>query len=205
VEGTVTMAGRLTGKLIHAPKAPLMWRLRNTLTWRYLWGWAMSGLARWFSKVTGVLTITSELRAVLWHDGKPTDYGVISRRMITDAGVAFLVDDWTNDATDITTMNFHSCGIGVGVEAVGNIALVNESDPAITTRAAGVKSQPSAWILRTVGTNTFTGGGAIIEHGLFSQLAVGGTLWDRHVFLAYNVVNTDAIQWTYDLTINSGG
>jgi hypothetical protein len=49
-------------------------------------------------------------------------------------------------------------------------------------------------------------GGAITEHGLFSQTrAGGGTLMDRSKFAAINVVATDSIQFTYELTLTAGG
>jgi hypothetical protein len=46
----------------------------------------------------------------------------------------------------------------------------------------------------------------VTEHGIFSQAATGGgTLWDRSVFSAINVVSGDSIQFTYTCTVSSGG
>lgn len=142
-------------------------------------------------------------------DGTIEHLGLISTKLITDAGVAFLVDDWDNNGQDITTMNFHGCGTGTNAEAVGDTALQTESTTALNpdnTRATGTRSQPAANQYRTVGTLTFDGSAAITEHGILSQAATGGgTLWDRSVFSAINVVNGDSIQFTYTCTVSSGG
>jgi len=163
-------------------------------------------LAKGVAGLTGIPVLTSELRAVLRRaDGSVVNYGVIARMVVTDVGVGFLVDDWDDDTTDITTMNFHACGTGVGAEAAGDTALGTEAT-SITDRATGAKSQPAANQLRTVGTQTFTGAGAITEHGLFSVVTESsGVLWDRSVFAEVNVGDTDSIQWTYTATFSSGG
>lgn len=128
------------------------------------------------------------------------DYGLVSARVVTDAAVAFLVDDWDNNATDITTMNQHASGTGVAAENVTDVALGTE----VATRSAGVKSQPTANQLRTIATITYAAPFAITEHGIFSA-AAAGTLWDRSVFAAINVAAADAIEFTYTCTVNAGG
>ena len=161
-----------------------------------------------FAKDQGFLTFEPELRGRLIRGPhSPTvngrrelDLGVLSRRVITDAGVAFLVDDWDLGTTEISNMNFHGNGTGAVAEAVGDTALGTE----VETRAAGTKSQPAANQLRTIGTIAITATRAITEHGTFSASTVG-TLWDRSVFTAINVVNGDSIQYTYTCTVNSGG
>lgn len=155
--------------------------------------------------------LSAAMDKFLVNYGVWTNYGVVSHRVITDAGVAFLVDDWDNNGQDQTTMNFHGCGTGAGAEAVGNTALTTESTTALvpdSTRATGTRSQPTANQYRSVGTLTFDADAAIIEHGLFSASGTGtGTLWDRSTFAAINVVgaNGDSIQFTYTATISSGG
>ncbi len=139
-------------------------------------------------------------RGMFWRGDYWEDLGLIGARLVTDAGVAFLVDDWDSDAQDITTMNFHGGGTGVVAENVADTALGTE----VETREAGTKSQPAANQLRSVATHTFSGTFAITEHGLFSASS-GGTLWDRTVFSAINVVSGDAIEYTYTCTVNSGG
>jgi len=130
------------------------------------------------------------------------ELGVLSRKVVTDAGVAFMVDDWYDGSKDITNFNAHGNGTGTTAEAVGQTALVTETG----TRAAGTKSKPTAPQIRSVATISQTGTAAITEHGLFDSTTVSGsTMWDRSVFSAINVVNGDSIQFTYTLTISSGG
>lgn len=211
MQGSISMAGTLTTKVKRAQKAPLPWRLKNGLRWRFIKGWIAKFLVAPFANTWGVCTITSELAIELRKaSGEWIDYGVVSYRVVTDAGVAFLVDDWDNDAADITTMHFHGAGIDdTPGEAVGDVALQSECTAVLNpdnTRATGTESQPAANQLRTVGTLTFDGVAAVVEHGLFSQAATGGgTLWDRSTFAAINVAGGDSIQFTYTCTIASGG
>lgn len=141
--------------------------------------------------------------------GVEENHGLVSTKLITDAGVTFLRDDWNNNAQDLTTLNFHGCGTGVAAEAVGDTALGTESTTALnpdSTRATGTRSTPAGNQYRSVGTATFDAVAAITEHGIFSQAATGGgTLWDRSVFSAINVANGDSIQFTYTATLSSGG
>lgn len=141
--------------------------------------------------------------------GTVTDYGVVSRRVVTTAGVNFLVDAWQN-LVELENLKYHGVGTGTTAEAAGDTALVTESTTILnpdSTRATGSLTEgASANIFRTVGTTTFDGSGAITEHGLFDQAATGGgTLWDRSVFSALNVIALDSIQWTYDMTASAGG
>ena len=129
------------------------------------------------------------------------DRGVVARRCVTDAGVAFMVDDFDNGAAEISDFNYHAHGEGAVAENVTDTALGSEVD----SRAAGTRSQPAANQYRTVATITATAPRAITEHGVLSQLAVGGTLWDRSVFGLITLAINDAIEHTYTLTVNSGG
>ena len=160
-------------------------------------------------KGTGIFGVGRLHATVIRKDGTIEHLGLISTKLITDAGVAFLVDDWDNNGQDITTMNFHGCGTGTNAENVTDTALQTESTTALNpdnTRATGTRSQPAANQYRTVGTLTFDNTAAITEHGIFSQSATGGgTLWDRSVFSAINVVSADSIQFTYTCTVSSGG
>jgi hypothetical protein len=150
---------------------------------------------------------------VIRGDGRMEHLGLLSTKVVTDAGVAFLVDDWdvntASGTNDITTLKFHGCGTGVAAEAAADTALGTESTTALnpnSTRATGTQTQPTAPQLRSVGTLTFDASAAVTEHGLFSDATTGaGTLWDRSVFAAINVVSGDSIQFTYTCTVSSGG
>lgn len=205
----VRPTGVLGARLLPARKAPLGWRVRNALRWSFIWGMFVNWMAYWFSRLTGVVTITSELAIRAKLAGEWVDFGVVSRRVVTDAGVAFMVDDWDNSSVTLANLNYHGCGTGATAEAAGDTALVTESTTVLnpdSTRATGTRSQPAANQYRSVGTVTFDGSAAITEHGLFSQAATGGgTLWDRSVFSAVNVASGDSIQFTYTATLTSGG
>lgn len=213
-EGLLGPRGTLAARKIKREAAPLRWRLRNALRWAFLKGWIAAHLIAPFANWWGVATMTGRLDAVLIKaDGRRIYYNALSYRVITDAGVAFLVDDWdvntASGTNDITTLRYHGCGTGTTAEAASQTALVTESTTALnpdSTRATGTQSQPSANILQSVGTLTFDASAAITEHGLFSQAATGGgTLWDRSVFSAINVVSGDSVQFTYSATVSSGG
>ena len=178
---------------------------------RSLWGTAKVKTGVQLAKALGVLTIHGNLSAVLCqrvgdsalNGGRMIDLGTLGARVVTDDGVAFLVDDWDDDSKDITNMNFHDSGTSAAAEAASDSNLIAEAGP--TTRATGTKSQPSANIIRSVGTIAYTGTLAIVEHGLFSTAArTTDELWDRTVFAAINVVNGDSIQFTYDCTLTAG-
>ena len=210
MDGTLSVSGSLSCKVMRAQKAPLAWKLKNSLTWRFIWGWLVTKLAHGFSKLTGIVTITSELR--LKHRkvaGEWIDYGVLSYRVVTDTGVGFLVDAWDNSTTLIKDANYHGCGTGTNAENQTDSALQTESTTALnpdSTRATGTRSQPAANQYRSVGTLTFDGSAAVTEHGILTQAATGGgVLWDRSVFSAINVASGDSIQFTYTCTLTAGG
>ena len=208
-------------------KAPLTWKLRNIFRvgWRkhtlfgvdfqtptppFIKGWFAVHCVRPVANFFGLATLHSTLELKLFKaDGSVIDYGIVGYRVITDTGVAFFVDDWDNDATDITTLHFHGIGTGSTAEAAGDTALVTESTTALnpdSTRATGVESQPAANQLRTVGTLTADAQIVAREHGIFSQSATGGgTLFDRTVFATVTLESADSLQSTYTCTLSSGG
>jgi hypothetical protein len=210
IDSSVRFGGALQTRVIRAPGPGWRWQLRNTLRGNFLRSliavWLIRPLANWFGLLTAYATLEARLKRA---DGSVVNYGVLSYRVVTDAGVAFLVDDWDANGQDISTMNYHGCGTGTNAEAVGDTALQTESTTALnpdSTRATGTRSQPAANQYRSVGTLTFDASAAVTEHGLLSQSATGGgTLWDRSQFSAINVVSGDSIQFTYTVTLTSGG
>src|SRR5512139_873830 len=147
-EGKVSMRGELTTKVIRAPKAPLSWRIQNTLRWGFLTGWLFYHLAKLFTRLTGVVTMTGELAIrVRRASGEWINYGVVSYRLITDAAVAYIVDDWDGGANTIDLFNYHGVGTTNTAEAAGDTALAAECTTVLnpdSTRATGTKSQPTA-------------------------------------------------------------
>lgn len=201
----MAVRGELRAEVHRARSAPWAWRLRNRIRPAFWLGFLANLLAVIFSRLTKIPTLTAELRGrVILATGEVIDYGILGYRYVTDLGVAFLVDDWDDDTTDITNMNYHACGTDNTAEDQTDSDLGAEST-AITDRGTGVKSQPAANQLRSVATQNFTGSGAIVEHGLFSVVTESaGVLWDRTVFSAINVDNGDSIEFTYTCTLTAG-
>jgi len=144
--------------------------------------------------------IAAELRAI--HnkgDGSRIDLGVLGRKLVTDDGAEFIVDAFQN-LVELENMKYHASGTDNTAENVLDAALGVE----VATRVAGTQTEGSAVQYVTVATIPYTGTLAIVEHGIFSAGAAG-VLLDRTVFAAINVVNGDSIQFTYTLTVNSGG
>jgi len=180
------------------------WRLRNFpylchSLWRIL-------IARFF----GIPHFYGSLSLVVIRaNGRILDYGLASFRVVTDNGVAFIVDAFQN-TKELENLKFHGIGTTGTGETAANTALAAELSTVYNpdnTRATGSTTEgASANIYRTVGTNTVDGSAAIVEHGIFDQAATGGgTLLDRTAgFSTVNLASGDSLQSTYDLTFASG-
>lgn len=136
-------------------------------------------------------------------------YGVVSRKVVTTAGVNAIVDAFQN-LVELENFKFHGIGTTNTAEATGDTALAAEITTAYNpdnTRATGSTTEGAgANVYRTVGTVTVDAAVAAVEHGVFTQAATGGgTLLDRSVFSVVNLASGDSLQATYDLTINAGG
>jgi hypothetical protein len=146
----------------------------------------------------------------LYPDGRRVQLGLASLRVVTDAGVAAIVDAFQN-AVELENFKFHGFGTGTNNEAAGDTALQTELTTQYATdntRPTGSQTENGANVYRTVATLDPDADVAITEHGVFTQAATGGgTLLDRSKFAAVNLVGAtgDALQATYDFTINSGG
>lgn len=125
------------------------------------------------------------------------DARIIYNRKFTEAAAAYIVDSMSNSTTTpLDVLKYHDSGTGTNAE--------NKTDTALQTatgvaRVAGTVTQPSAMVNQSVAEITYDGSYAVTEHGVFSA-AAAGTLLDRTVFAAVNVVNTDKIEFTFQLT-----
>ncbi len=188
----------------------LLYQIRNWKAhWRALYMGAYVSLegiaARWSGKDR--VTLHGRLDATLIRkDGKRVFLGCLGRRVVTTAGVNYMRDDFNNAAgsADITNFKYHGSGTGTTAEAITDTALVNEGAAGIPARATGTQVGTVSGVYTTVGSQTYTGTLAITEHGVFSA-ATSGTLWDRTVFAAVNVVSGESISFSYSLTITAGG
>ncbi|GAC1700081.1 MAG: hypothetical protein NVS9B4_00820 [Candidatus Acidiferrum sp.] len=121
--------------------------------------------------------------------------------LVTTAGMTYLMTCFSSNTNPIVNYKFHDCGTGVVAAAIGDTALGTAAGSA---RVAGTQVATSALVYTSVATIVPGGTLAITEWGVFSASTVG-TLWDRRVFSAINVVAADSIQFTYSLTGAAGG
>lgn len=130
----------------------------------------------------------------------------IAHGAVTDAFVALLVDAMIpNGGAQLALLDdfkYHDSGTGVGAEAAADVGL---GTPCGDARDIGTQVEgATANIYKSIATHTYAGSFAITEHGLFNA-AAGVTLLDRTKFAAVNVDNTEKIEFTYQLTLSSGG
>lgn len=154
-------------------------------------------------KLDGAIVMRSQLSARVFRvDGSMEDLGVISTRLVTDAFVAFVVDQLQTETSTFGDFKYHDSGTGVGAEAAGDTAL---GTPCGDARDAGTQIEGATGnIYKTVATHTYDEVLAITEHGVFN-IDAAGTLMDRSVFGAINVASGDRIEFTYQITFSSGG
>lgn len=143
----------------------------------------------------------------LYGPGSPREYLIMAPMfgLVTTAGVNFLATDMASGQASprISSMNFHDSGTGTTAAAIGDTALQTQAGPA--TRATGTQSNPVAGTYKSLGTVAYVSTLVITEWGLFNQAAQGGSLWDRRVFGAINVVSGDSVAFSYSLVVNPGG
>lgn len=160
-------------------------------------------------RVSSIAVFESQLSlALIGPDGRMSDYGVVSRKVITDAGVAWLASAFDN-TVEAEAMKYHGFGTGTTNEAASQTTLVTE----LTTEYASDNNRPtgtnnhSSNAFTSVATLSPDASVAITEHGLFNQAAnSGGTMFDRSKFAAVNLVGSaDSLQATYTGTFTSGG
>jgi hypothetical protein len=147
---------------------------------------------------------------VFRRDGSTLDLGLMSCRVVTDAGVGFLIDA-LQGLVEPEIMRHHGIGTSSTAEAAGQTALGTELTTQYTpdnTRATGSLGEKSGdpKTFETVATITVDATVAATEHGLFSQAATGGgVMFDRSVFSVVNLAATESLATTYQFTLPSGG
>ncbi len=151
----------------------------------------------------GCIRMVAELSArLIRKDGMEVDYGVVSRRVVTDAFVVALVDTLQSAVASFSDFKWHDSGTGTNVEAAADTTL---QTPTGEARDSGTQVEGvTANIYKTVATHEYAGTFNITEHGVFNVNAAG-TLMDRSKFTAIGVDNGDKIEFTYQLTCTSGG
>lgn len=196
---TVEQALRHSTPAIRQPPAVQDWKERN-----------LPNIARGIDDLArGVGPIGKLWAALLRPAHEPVPLGLVSLRVVTTAGVAWLVD-CMQGSVEPETMRYHAIGTGSTVEAVGQTALAAEliTQYAInSTRPQGTLGEgSSANVFRTTASTLVDVDTSVTEWGLFDQPAApGGVMFDRTVFAALGLKAGEAIAWTYDCTIPPGG
>ena len=180
------------------------WRRNNIV---YLWrGLKRVGIAR----LLGLPHFYGQLSlAMISPPGERVDYGLASLRVVTTAGVNFIIDA-LQGLTTLSNLRYHGLGQGGAQETVDNTTLSSELTTQYNpdnTRATGTLTEGTAAnIFKTVGIITLDATATIVEHGIFSQAAApGGTLLDRSTFTAQTVIAGFSVEATYLFTVNAGG
>jgi hypothetical protein len=192
----------LNTRVIRAPGPGLRWQLSNTLRGSFIKAWIGVFLILPVARFFGLLTAYGKLEATLIKaDGRRINYGLLSYRVVTNAFVAFMVDQLQTETSEWGDFKYHDSGVGTTAENAADTAMETTDGE---SRVAGTQTESAANAYRSVGTISYTTTKAITEHGLFSSEA-STTLMDRSVFAAINVVSGDSIQLTYTLTATAGG
>lgn len=209
MHSALSVSGSVALKVIpRVRKAPIAWRIRNLPN---LLRGLPGVIAAWLVwRLFGIPAMIGSLRLkVVDASGALVDYGLVGLRVVTDTGVAYIVDAFQN-SVELENMKYHGFGTGTGAEAAGDTALGTEftTEYAVDgTRPTGTTTEgATANIYRTVATFSPDSGGtlAVTEHGVFSA-ASAGVLLDRTKFAAVNLVaGSDSLQATYELTLTSG-
>jgi hypothetical protein len=199
--GNLGISGGVVATLIKRERAPLYWQVRNTMRLAFVVGWLGYHLGHLYSKVFGAPVLLGKLEAVIRRrDGSVIDYGVLGYRVVTTAFVNFVVDQLQTETSVFGDFKYHDGGVGTTAENITNTTMETTDGE---SRSAGTQTESAANAYQSVGTIAYTTTKAITEHGLFND-ATAGTLMDRTVFAAINVVNGDSIQFTYTLTLTAG-
>lgn len=213
MNGNVGIAGNLSMQVIRQFQPArgyfwhvFWWQVRQFFAhrWREVPLWCVL-LLRYVVPGLVVVHGCTRLRKLL-GDGTYVDYGVAGRHLITTAGKQYVASTFDNTA-EPELFKFHGYGTGTTAAALGDTALQTELTTEYvtnSTRPTGSQAH-SAATYTTVATLSPDSGGtiAVTEWGLFSASS-SGTLLDRQVFSAVNLVaaNGDSLQTTYVLTIS---
>jgi hypothetical protein len=142
------------------------------------------------------LSFQAELSVVKTKtDGTKVDFGVVGRRVVTDAALAKVVDALVG-TYDLSNFNYHAAGNGTTPgESASDTVLESE----VETRQSG-SQLIDAGKYKTSATITFGAAYDITEHGIFDQ-ATGGVLLDRTFDTAITVAGGESLTFTYLLTV----
>jgi len=155
----------------------------------------------------GVVEMFGILQAKQYGQGGvfKKDLGVVGVKSVTTEFAELLVDNLAGVANSTISAVFdaHGMGDGSAAEATTDVALSNQRGG----RSVGSETHgASSNIYKTVGTIAATASYTVIEHGLFDTTgAASDRLLDRSVIDSFVVATNDEVEWTYNLTVTTGG
>ena len=132
------------------------------------------------------------------------DRGLVAERQVTDVFAEDLVDNLITEVAAFGDYKFHISGVNTAAEdATDTEATITGSTP---TPVTGTQVELSSKVYRSVATIPYVSTLAITAHGLINNSTKAGSiLMDHSQFTVINVDSGDSIEFTYDLTVNSGG
>lgn len=142
----------------------------------------------------------TNLSAALIRNGEIVEERDLGAGVVTNVGVALLAADWQNATATLKLSNFHDSGTGTTAPTVADTVM---QTPTGNARVAGAQSNTTN-VYKTIATLNYATTFAITEWGLFTASS-NGTMWDHRTFTAINVVAGDTVQFTYQLSVLSGG
>lgn len=160
-------------------------------------------LLNWLEKsqaVYGRNTYRTHLAVKQFRNGELILERVLGSGVVTNAGVNLLAADWTNVTATLKQANWHDSGTGITAPTISDTVM---QTPTGNQRIPGTQSN-TANVYQTVASLSYGTTFAITEWGLFTAIT-SGTMWDHRTFSAINCVAGDTIQFTYQLTVVSGG
>lgn len=163
----------------------IAWKLKNLLTHRLTHG--LKSEVADLRKV-GMRGITSA--KIIKANGQEYDLGIISKQLVVTVGLAAIQ---AKLAGATTSFNKQRSGTGTTAPAASDTALETPTGANVTSSSV----TSAAAVFTAVATINYTTTLAITEHGMFNDTP---TLIDRSTFSAINVVNGDAIVFTFNLT-----
>lgn len=124
--------------------------------------------------------------------------------LVTSAGKAGIASRINGNGSE-AVFTYIAIGTGTTAAAAGDTALQTEITTGGGARANATASRTTTTVTndtaRLVNTFTFTSSFAVTEAGVLNA-ASGGTLANRQVFSAVNVVSSDTLQVTIDLAVS---
>lgn len=217
-QSTAALSGAFTARHMTAAQYArykrweiLKWRVRHFFVqrWRELPLEALLLVCRVLARLVPGFNVPmhGRLYAKVIRNGNDVwDYGHVGVHLIVTAGKNYVAGNFSGTG-EPENLRYHGFGTGTTAAAAGDTALQTE----LTTQYAADNTRPTGSqssttnVYTTVATLSPDTGGtiAVTEWGLLSQAATGGgTLFDRQVFSAVNLVaGSDSLQTTYALTV----